>query len=118
MFWNMRAPSLNPIKGAVSKLEVSSASINTGFCSAERPGYSNATVQHEINKIKEQTLLRLKIKGDLGCQGQLQRSPGYCQLSSRTETRKAAGEGTGSGGRARAGTKENTLPRGAAPTYS
>lgn len=117
VFWNMRAPSLNPIKGAVSKLEVSSASINTGFCSAERPGYSNATVQHEINKIKEQTLLRLKIKGDLGCQGQLQRSPGYCQLSSRTETRKA-GEGTGSGGRARAGTKENTLPRGAAPTYS
>lgn len=90
VFWNMRAPSLNPIKGAVSKLEVSSASTNTGFCSAERPGYSNATVQHEINKIKEQTLLRLKIKGDLGCQGRLQRSPGYCRLSSRTETGRQA----------------------------
>lgn len=117
VFWNMRAPSLNPIKGAVSQLEVSSAPINTGFCSAERAGYSNATVQHEIRKIREQTLLRLNIKGNLEHQGQLQWFPCYSELSSRTETRKA-GKGTGRRGCRRARKRENTHPRGAAPTYS
>lgn len=72
MFWNMQAPSLNPIKGAVSKLEVLSSSISTDFCNAKSVGYSNRTVHHEINKIKEQTLLRLKIKGNLEWEGQLQ----------------------------------------------
>lgn len=70
VFCNVQALPLNPTKGAVSKLEALYSSINTGFCNAESAGYSNGTAQHEMNKIKEQMLLRLKIEGNLQSGGQ------------------------------------------------
>lgn len=117
VFWNMRAPSLNPIKGAVSQLEVSSAPINTGFCSAEGASYSNATVQHEIRKVREQTLLGLNIKGNLERQGQLQWSPCYCELSSRTEPgRQARTQGGEDAGKwSKQGRGGTAAPHGFAP---